>query len=178
MRFVITGKWRENGLLRLIIIWFLVYVLFFWVTNLLLFLAHYGFSYHSVVRAYLGSKEDFLQPRSYLGLLETSHFHLFAMAILVLTLAHLLLFVPLPKPAKAAAIWASFSFALADEASGWLIRFVSPLFAYLKLLAFSGLQLTLFFLIAAVAWALFYDDSVRPPLGELEGTGTDARRKV
>lgn len=156
MRFVVTAEWKENHLLRLVLIAFLVYVVLFWVTNLLLFLGHMGLSYEAVVAHYRGDEARFLAPRSYLVLLEITHFHLFAMGILVLTMTHLVLFVPLPVPAKAALVVLSFASALADEAAGWLVRFVHPGFAYLKIAAFLTLQGTLAILVVLVAGAVWH----------------------
>lgn len=152
MRFVVTGEWTRNGLLRLIVFFFLLYVAAFWLTNAFLYFQKMGLTYRSVVDYYLGSEERFLQPRSYQGLLEISHFHLFSMGILMLTLTHLLLFVPLSPKWKA--IWISLSFgsAFSDEAASWLIRFVHPLFAYLKIGSFLTLQGTL---LAVMGCALF-----------------------
>ena len=53
MRFVVTGEWRENRLLALILIWFLVFGVGVWLTNLLLYLGQMGLSYESVVAHYL-----------------------------------------------------------------------------------------------------------------------------
>jgi hypothetical protein len=143
MRFVISGEWTRNGLLQLIVGFFLFYVALLWLTNALLYFHKTDLSYRSVVEYYLGSEERFLQPRSYQGLLEISHFHLFSMGILMLTLTHLLLFVPLRPARKAALILLSFGSALLDEASGWLVRFVHPLFAYLKIASFLTLEATI-----------------------------------
>ena len=44
--------------------------------------------------------------------------------------------------------------ALADEAGGWLVRFVHPLFAYFKIVAFITLEFSLATLIVVVIWAL------------------------
>ena len=155
MRFVISGEWTKNSLLRLIMLFFLLYVLFFWVTNFLLFYVKMNpFDPQSVIEYYRGSAERYLQPRSYQGLLEISHFHLFAMGILILTLTHLLLFAPISYNLKAYLIIATFSSAFLDEVSSWLIRFISPLFAYLKLLSFWGLQLSLLAVLLYVLRAL------------------------
>lgn len=155
MRFVVTGEWRQNRLLRLILAAFLVYVALFWLTNAFLFFAHMGFSYDGVVGHYLGSEEGFAQPRSFKVLLEVSHAHLFSMGILLLTMTHLVLFVPLGGSTKAVLVVAAFGAALADEAAGWLIRYGHPGFAYLKLAGFAGLQITLAvmtFLVARTLW--------------------------
>lgn len=155
MRFVITGEWTRNDLLKLIVIFFLLYICAFWVTNLLLFVHKMSFSPDLIAEYYRGSEEKYMQPRSYQGLLEVSHFHLFAMGILMLTVTHLLLFVPIPVPVKFNFIVVSFSSAFLDEASGWLIRFLHPGFAYLKLAAFITLQLSLATVIVVVLHALF-----------------------
>lgn len=155
MRFVITGEWTKNHLLKLIVVFFLLYVLAFWVTNALLFFHKMGFSYDSVVEYYRGSEQRYLQPRSYQGLLEVSHFHLFAMGILMLTLTHLILFVPLEIKTKILFIFSAFTSAILDEASSWLIRYVSPLFAYLKLFSFAALQISILLLVLYVLHSLF-----------------------
>ena len=155
MRFVVTGEWRLNSLLKLIIVLFLFYISLFWVTNALLYFHKMDLTYASVVEYYRGSEESFHQPRSYQGLLELSHFHLFSMGILILTLTHLVLFVPLCVEIKFWLILLSFVSALCNEASGWLVRFVHPLFAYLKIVSFLLLQGTLALLIIAVTVAVF-----------------------
>jgi hypothetical protein len=155
MRFVVTAEWRENHLLRLILAGFLVFVALLWVTNGLLFFSQMSFSYTAIVDFYRGSEAAFSQPRSFKVLLEISHFHLFAMGILVLTMTHLVLFAPISIRTKAWLIIASFSGALADEAAGWLVRFVHPGFAWLKLAGFVTLQTSLGLMIAIIAWAVW-----------------------
>jgi hypothetical protein len=150
MRFTITGEWKRNRLLRLIIVCFLVYGAALWATNALLYFSKMGLTYQSVVDYYLGSEERFLQPRTYQGLLEITHFHVFAMGIFILTMAHLLLFVPLRPAAKLWTICLTFLAGLGDEAAGWLTRFVHPGFAYAKIGAFLLLQVMLAVLLVAV----------------------------
>ena len=168
MRFVISGEWTRNHLLKLIVVFFLLYIAAFWWTNTLLFWHKMGFSPQGIAEYYRGSETRYLQPRSYQGLLEVSHFHLFSMGILMLTLTHLVLFVPLAMRTKFIFIIASFSSAFLDEASGWLIRYVHPLFSYLKLGSFAVLQLSIACLIVLVLHALFtkqpsaYTDSAQP----------------
>lgn len=168
MRFVITGEWTRNNLLRLIIVFFLFYVVAFWLTNALLYFNKMSLTYQSVVDYYLGSEEKFLQPRSYQGLLEISHFHLFSMGILMLTLTHLLLFVPLQPGWKAVLICLSFGSAFLDEAASWLVRFVHPFFAYVKLASFLTLQGSLLIVMVCTLLALLtkspsaYTDDLNP----------------
>ena len=60
--------------------------------------------------------KQFMLPRTYQGLLEVSHFHLFAMGMLLLVLTHLVLFVPLRNGVKAWLVAVPFASALLDEA--------------------------------------------------------------
>ncbi|MBI3249678.1 MAG: hypothetical protein HYZ50_24545 [Deltaproteobacteria bacterium] len=155
MRFVITGEWSKNRLLQLIILCFIVYIAVLWLTNALLYFHKMGLTYASVTEYYLGSEEKFLQPRSYQGMLEISHFHFFAMGLLLLTLTHLMLFVPLRPEIKPWFIVIPFTSALLDEGSGWLVRFVHPGFAYVKILGFLALEGSLAILILVSLWAVF-----------------------
>jgi hypothetical protein len=155
MRFTVTPDWKDNQLLRLVLVWFLVFVLLLWVTTALLYFSKMTLNPASVVAYYLGNEATFTQPRSYQGLLELTHFHLFAMGMLVLTMTHLLLFVPIPNHRKALIVSIAFTTALADEAAGWLVRFVSPHFAWLKVAAFVGLEAVLAFMVGAVLWAIY-----------------------
>ena len=155
MRFVITGEWSKNRLLQLIIVLFVIYVAALWLTNALLYFHKMGLTYTSVTEYYLGSEEKFLQPRSYQGMLEISHFHLFAMGILLLTLTHLMLFVPLRPEVKPWFVIVPFTSALLDEGGGWLVRFIHPAFAYVKIAGFLLLEVSLAVLIIVSLWAVF-----------------------
>src|SRR4030095_12189753 len=101
MRCTVTPDWKDNELLRLVLVWFLLFVALLWVTNALLYFSKMTLTPSSVVAFYLGDEARFTQPRSYQGMLELTHFHLFAMGILVLTMTHLLLFVPMANRTKA-----------------------------------------------------------------------------
>jgi len=159
MRFVVTGEWNRNRLLQTIVVLYCVYVALLWVTNALLYFHKMTLTPASVVHYYLGSEEDFLQPRSYQGLLEVSHFHLFAMGMLLLVLTHLMLFVPLPGRLRAWLIALPFAAALLDEGSGWAVRFVDPAFAWLKIAGFLSLQASLAALVGCSLWAVFRGSS-------------------
>ncbi len=166
MRFIITGEMNRNRLLQAIVVAYSLYVGLLWVTNALLYFSKMGLTYGSVVTYYLGSEQDFTQPRSYLGMLEVSHFHLFAMGMLLLVLTHLVLFVPLSNRAKIWLIIAPFASALLDEGSGWLVRFVSPLFALAKIAGFLALQTSLALLVGLALWSVFRGTSDNYRSGE------------
>ncbi len=142
----------------MIVAFTVLFFVFLWITNLLLYL-QIGFSYDSVVQYYLGSEQDFRPPRSYLGMLEEAHFHFFAMAIILVTLNHLILFTKISNFWKMVLILSSFLSAFGDIAGGWLIRYVSPEFAYFKIASLIVLQVSLAALMIIVIWFLYgYSD--------------------
>lgn len=146
MKFFISNDIRKNQLLKLIIVFTLVFFVMLWLTNLLLYM-EIGLDYSSVVKYYRGDEVEFRQPKSYIGLLQESHFHFFSMAILLVTLNHLILFTGISGNSKLIIILASFLSALGDILAGWLIRYVAPQFAYLKIMSFVVLQISLLLLI-------------------------------
>lgn len=157
MRFVVSGEWTRNHLLKAIVWCFLGYTLLLWCSNFGMYFAKMTLSPQSVVEYYLGSEERFLQPRTLQGMLEVLHFHSFAMGILLLTLTHLLLFVPISMRVKAWGICTAFVAGIGDELSGWAVRFVHPGFALLKVGCFVVLQAVLLWLMVLVARALLFE---------------------
>jgi hypothetical protein len=154
MRYFVTGEQHRKSLINALVLMFLAYVALLWVSNALMYFHRMDLTPGSVIAYYLGSEEQFTQPRSYEGMLEVTHFHLFSMGMLVLTLTHLMLMTEFSVRLK---IWLSsmtYIAAIADEAGGWLVRFAHPLFAYFKIAAFVTLELSLAALLVIVITAL------------------------
>ena len=168
MRFFVTGEQKRQTLLNTIVLMFMGYIALFWISNGMMFFHKMSLNPESVVQYYLGSEETFTQPKSYQSLLEVTHFHLFSMGILVLTLSHLLLFTPLAMNIKIWLTGLSFLSAVADEAAGWLVRFVHPGFAWFKVGAFRVLELSLLALLVFVSISL-----VVQRLAQRERTGSE-----
>ncbi len=154
MRYFVTGEQQRKLLLNSLVLMFLGYILLLWLSNGLMYFHRMDLMPDSVIAYYLGAEEQFTQPRSYEGMLEVSHFHLFSMGMLVVTLTHLMLMTEFSVRLK---IWLNgliYISAIADEAGGWLVRFVHPYFAYFKIAAFVVLELSLLVLIIAVSYSL------------------------
>ncbi len=165
MRYFVTGEQHRKSLLNALVLMFLGYIALLWLSNGLMYFHHMDLTPKSVIDYYLGSEEQFTQPRSYQGMLEVSHFHLFSMGMLVVTLTHLMLMTNFSIRLK---IWLSgliYVSAIADEAGGWLVRFVHPLFAYFKIASFVLLEFSLLALVCVIAFALL---RARRNLKELE----------
>ena len=155
MRFVIPGEWSRNRLLQTIVVLYSVYVGLLWLTNGMLYFRDMGLTQSSVVAHYLGNTEEFRSPKSYSGMLELAHFHLFAMGMLLLVLTHLALFVRVGSRLKTALVIIPFTAGIFSEGAGWLVRFASPSFAVLKIVAFLVLQGSLAALVVTALWSVF-----------------------
>jgi len=154
MRFVVTGEWSRNRLLQVIIVLYSLYVAALWVTNTMLYFNKMTLEPSSVVAYYLGDEATYQPAKTYQGLLEVSHFHLFAMGMLLMLLTHLMLFVPIRSSLKAWLIALPFFAPALEEAGGWLVRFGSPEFAIVKVVGFLLLQTSLAALIIVSLWSV------------------------
>lgn len=152
---VMTRGPGGDKLPRSILAFFYFYFFLHWVSSILMFKEKLGFSYRGVVRYYVGDPEFFMQPRSFLGLLEVTHFHLFAMGIFFVVFSHLLLFTPWPETVKQLLIFMLAFSLVGDIASGWLIRYLADGFAWLKLLSFWILQGASLILFVGLTMGLF-----------------------
>ena len=157
MRFFVTKDLNKNSALKLIVLFSLIFFIGLIVTNFL-FMTKIGFTVQEVINYYLGNPETFRQPKSYGSIVEETHFHLFAMGIILMTLNHLMLFSDLSMRFKIILIIVSFSACLLDIASSWLVRFVSADFAYLKLSSMLVEQVSLVALIFIILKSLFMSD--------------------
>jgi hypothetical protein len=136
MKFLLEKEVTNARLLQVILFFAVVYLTLLWFSNILFFVEKTGFTYDSVVKHYLGSEDEFRNPVSYRGLLESTHFHLFVIAVALLLLNHLAAFVPVSQHLKLSLIVVSFTTGLTNMASGWLVRYAAPEFAYLKVASF------------------------------------------
>ncbi len=155
MKYMQTGGFQHNPLMRLTLFWTLLFAAGLWFTNAAMYLSRMSLTPASVQAYYLGDEAEYSQPRSSASMLEVSHAHLATMGVMILLLTHLVIFAPWSDGAKKTLIGAGFGSALAGEGAGWLVRFVSPHFAVLKILAFLIFQAVLGLLIAALGRFLY-----------------------
>lgn len=157
-----TGGFQNHPLMRMTLAWTMVFAAGFWVTNAAMYFKRMSLTPASVQAYYLGSAEEYSQPRSSASMVEVSHAHLATMGVMMLLLTHLAIFAPWSDRVKRAVIGLGFGSALLGEASSWLVRFVSPGFAILKIACFLALQSVLAFLIAVIAVFLFKASRAHP----------------
>ena len=154
MRYFVSGEQQRKLLLNALVLMFLAYMFLQWISNGMMYFHRMDLTVESVVTYYNGNEEQFIPAKSYDGMLEVLHFHLFSMGMLAVTLTHLMLMTDFSTRLK---IWLSsltFFSAIAEELAGWLVRFAHPLFAYFKIGTFLLLELSLFVLIVTVSLSL------------------------
>lgn len=150
MKYLQNGSFQSNQFMRLTLGLTLLFLTCFVITNFALFFSKMDLTPSSVISYYNGSEEEFRPARSFQSMLEVTHGHLPMMALILLLLTHLVIFAPFSKAGKIAFILVAFLSGLFNEASSWLVRFVHPDFAWLKVLSFITLQASLVLLLAAV----------------------------
>jgi hypothetical protein len=151
VKYLERGGYQAQPLMRLTLGLAIGLLSLFWVTNLVIFVSRLGFTPASIAAYYLGSEADFRAPRTAGAMLEVTHAHLPMMALVMLLLTHLLIFAPYSRRTRILVIVGAFLSAALDEGAGWLVRFVHPSFAIVKLLAFVSLQGILAFLLVGLA---------------------------
>ena len=171
MKYMQTGGFQGNPLMRLTLLWTLLFMSGLWCTNAFMFLSRMKPTAASVEAYYLGSTEDYSNPRSAASMLETTHAHMPIMGVVVLMLTHLMIFAPYSDKTKRAFISLSFLSAFGGEAAGWGVRYLQPaaLFAWLKIACFLLFQGCLGFLIVGLAAFLLAARTRTPKRGHREG---------
>ncbi len=161
MRFTVTGEWDHNRLLQVVVVLYSFFVILLWITNWMLYFDAMDFTTASVVDHFLGNEAEFRSPRTYRGMVELAHFHLFAMGMLMMVLTHLALFVPVGTRLKIALVVVPFFSALASEGAGWLVRYGGAGFAWTKIAGVLLLQGSLAALVAISLWSVFAGNQAR-----------------
>jgi len=178
MKYMQNGGLQSQPLMRLTLLFTLLLLAAFWVSNFAIYFAQMNFTPQSVVKYYLGVEDEYRLPRTYQTMLEVTHMHLPMMAVVMLLLTHLLIFASLSSRVKVGMIVTAFCSALAFEAAGWLVRFVDPIFAWLKIVAFISLQATIAFLLLALAYFLMQAPRQAPADHETRSSTPPRRRAL
>lgn len=161
MQYMQDGGFQNHKFMRLTLLWTAAFLACLWITNFAMYFTRMGLTPSSVQAYYLGSELDFTSARTFGSMLEVLHGHLPIQAMILLLLTHLLLFAPFQGETKQTFITAAFACSLLNEGAGWLVRFIHPDFALLKILAFLSFQSVLAFLIYSLTSFLFH---TRPKL--------------
>lgn len=139
----------ERSILYSIVFVFVLSTLIFTSFNFFLFASKIGLSPESIHRYYAGDPSSFIRPKTFEGMIEVFNPHLITMGVYLFALIHFSFFTNVKNKVLLSAL--TLLFALADNLSPFLIRFVSPHFSYLKLFSFAGLTVSMAYISLIVA---------------------------
>jgi len=166
MKYMLNGSFSGNPLMRVTLTASLVFLSAFWVTTAALFFSKMNLTPTAVAAYYRGSEANFTPPRTFGAMLEVTHGHLPVMALAALLLTHLYIFTRESERIKIFAILAFFAAAFFGEAAGWLVRFVHPAFAWLKITAFIALEVSMAYIIRGLFQMLLTRNGQAGPPGQ------------
>lgn len=131
---------RLKGLFNLLIILFAISNILFIFSNVL---AHHkiGFTADRMVEYYLGSKEKFIRPKTFHGILQIFNTHIIASSLYLFALSHFLLLVNHKLSIFLSALM--FLSGLLNFISPFFIKYLSAWFLYMKFISFWIMQLSM-----------------------------------
>lgn len=126
---------------RLVYSLFLAFVLGGLLTTWVFQFQRIGLSYERIVAYYLGGEINgqISFAKNFNVLLEETHFHAFMMSVIFLVLSHLFIATSLRRGLKLIIILLTFFSQTFDMGAVWLVRYLSPRFAYLLMISWGGL---------------------------------------
>jgi hypothetical protein len=110
-------------------------------------------------------------PKTFVQLLEVTHFHAFIMGVVFLILRHLTLAMGLSSYWKGALLLSAFAGSLGDLAGGWLIRYAWTGFAVLQLLSWLAFWAGYGGMVVATIWEMWGNPAGLSPPVNLPGQG-------
>lgn len=155
MKYLNEGGFQNNPLMRLTLGFTLFLLIGFWISSWLMYFQRMDLTSASVAQYYLGNEAEFQAPLSLESLIETTHMHMPMMGMVLLFLTHLVIFIPMKRAHKITIIAATFLSSVFQELAGYLVRYVSADFAWLKISAFLTLQVIMGFLIIVLGGYLW-----------------------
>lgn len=133
--------------LRLIFLFFAIFLLVQALSGLFLFVVKMGYTPEHITEYFYGSEEKFIPAKSFWGILEVVVFHLGGVYLYALFMSHFLFLFP----ARAKFIlWIIYMASLGNILSGFLIRYGERYFALLKLVFFVCFELATLCFIGAL----------------------------
>lgn len=99
-------------------------------TLLALSVGRMGLSARAIAAYYRGGESEMSYPKTFWQLMETSHFHLFSIPVVLLVLSHLLIATPASARLRLWLTLAAYAGAALEIAGPWAVRYLAPAFAY------------------------------------------------
>lgn len=163
MRFIITDKIKENKALYILIIVFVLFSLFFWLSSWIYFYNKYGFSYATAFN-YFFQDIDFPEKISLSQLSDDIHIDIFLKSFFLLMVFSLLILFDFSNKLKIFLLIASSFFGFSYIFSDIFIIYLSDIFIYFKILSFFLFQILTGFSLFLILYFLIFENKNKPPI--------------
>jgi hypothetical protein len=150
VKYLQNGGFQRNPYMRLTLGLAAVLLAGFVASSFAMYFSKMGLTPESVSLYINGNEEEFIPARTWGSMIEVTHTHLPMIALVMLLLTHLVIFAPFSKAQKYTFIIVAFLSGLFNEGSNYLVRYVSPDFAILKIASFLTLQSSMIFLLISL----------------------------
>lgn len=137
----------KNNNLKLIVLLFVLLCSIQLLSGIILFFVKIGFNYEMMIEYFLGNEEKFMIKKEFNGLLETSMFHLVGQVTVAFIIAHFVLFIKDKSPFLIFCGYGVIVFSFLDILAPYLIISFSSYFVWIKLFAFIGFEVTMFYIL-------------------------------
>lgn len=153
MKFLVSGDLRNGTPLRLLLWFYLVFVVLYWAGGFVHFYGTFGFSPEGVARHFFGDP-DFPETLSLTQMTEDTHVQVAIISLLLLTLSSILLSTKRLQGLTITVVAFSFLSGILEILSGYIVYLLGRDFAVVKLLSFSLFQAALLAMILLIAFSL------------------------
>jgi|SRR3990172_569996 len=150
MKFFLSHNLKNNSHIKLVIPFFISFIVLFLIGDCLYSINNLGLTPVSITDYYRGNEEKLLEPRGIVLILEEVHIRSFLFGFMLLSLSSLILQTNISPISKKILIITSFTSALMDSVGGIFIAYLNSIFAYLKILSLLGLYISLTIMILII----------------------------
>lgn len=165
MQFLLSFDLRQNLYLRILLLIFVVFSLFFLALNLELEAHRLGLFPHQVLISLLGDPEAFLPPKNFSSLLTDIHVNLFIYPLIVLANVSILVHAPLSPRAKIFWILCPSMGILAETLGIFATLYVAPWLVWFKVIGFWTFEISMLIMVGRIFIYLLGQPQKSPKAG-------------
>lgn len=143
MRFILTQDIQQNKIIRTGVFWLIITSLVFIFFGVSYDALQYGLTPEKILKTINGNPSEFVEPLPLDVLMLDTHLRLFLLLVLTLVLFSILFRAPLSINQKI--YWTNFTYVmiLLDALSIYGIKYISPAFSYIKVLALFSMSFSI-----------------------------------
>lgn len=142
MKFLVTKDWRQNPFLRSMLVAYFVVQFLFLILNIVYENFRYGLIPQTVREQVLGNIDLFIFPKDFVSLVTDIHINLFVYSFFLLTALSVFMHTQLKDEIKVFLLLIAFLGVIGDMVGLLATRYGHYAFAWLKVVAFWGFEIS------------------------------------